>query len=1027
MELNSSVVAELATKPGFYTMQLTCTNFLEKEDMTEIEFEVLGVPMPVISVPTNVTYLRSEGLAISASISQESVCPGDTVVYNWTSDEYAIPGGYLQRKDFRMSGYDSSIAGETYTLKLEAKLIQSDGSERDGAAVAYVSVTPQSSPVKSYLWGPSGDVVLTEDIVLYTFCEDPDDQENIEGSFDLDYFCLRGFEEEGELSFDDSNTQPCEDFGTSTESNITLSAGSLVEDVWYIYTFTCSKSNREHSSTITFRPRSAESPIPTGQLTQLCSGECPDSHDPWKDLKLQIDSLAYEDTVVEWSCPSLTDALSVDQVDGGRLDSPRLTLLAGTLTEVESIDCVVKLTRDGHEGEVWIQISINSAPYCSSEESSCVDAELVSETAEFPDAKYTISCTNFADDQEEALEYVFGCYSFDGLRRVFIKSAQSYYTLSALEIGNHTCFGCAIDKHGSEVCEIVDLVVNAPSQGISEDHLDNALDAVTTAENSGDIHAVLQTAGTVVNLVSYASENELVPGSSEAEAPSSPTRRLLTTQSEQDTISMSSVVQPIVSTLGDFDPFDEEAFKPAVTQLAEIAPSLDFEDLNTTVVTVESGLQASFLADTIYSEGDAERLATDVANLLANYTTGWNSVYSIVDAVRSFLNLQNYAEDLVCMNLVLGDGEIIESSDGSVRFSCWKEAPSGLNGNTLSVGDVLIFFPSNFSTACGDECPASVELQTSVFNTTTLHLSLIDSPVPVVGATDIAVTSHIVSLGVADLDSGVLCEDPGCTLTVEVPVSSYNESKITACMRIDGATAVGLDEVSGISFQTGSYSSDNQSVLCDVSTLGDLFVVEFTDPSVFLNATVRSIQQDSEEDTPEQVVTTEMRFANLNYTEYEADPALASVLKSRIELLMTEASTIEGAIYEVVELRPGSIIAIVNITLPSDSNQTVIDALIEVIRSDPEELFDNEFIEDYGTPTLTVTEAPGMEAPTPIEEEPDTGDNNDNDDDKMMIVIIAVSIVGAIVLGSLALFLCVKAFGRSSASYHDVHGNSYLD
>jgi len=342
-----------------------------------------------------------------------------------------------------------------------------------------------------------------------------------------------------------------------------------------------------------------------------------------------------------------------------------------------------------------------------------------------------------------------------------------------------------------------------------------------------------------------------------------------------------------------------------------------------------------------------------------------------------------------------------------------------LNNNTLSVGNVFISFPSNFSTACGEDCPDSVELHASVFNATALHLSFIDSPVPVVGATDIAVTSHIVSLGVADLESGVLCEEPDCTLTVEVPVSSYNASKITACMRIDGATAVGLDEVSGISFQTGSYSSNNQSVLCEVSTLGDLFVVEFTDPSVFLDATVRSIQQDSEDDTPEQVVTAEMRFADLNYNDYEADPTLADVLKSRIEQLMTEASTIEGAIYEVVELRPGSVIAIVNITLPADSNQTVIDAMIDVIQTNPAELFDSDFIDDYGAPTLTVTQAPGMEAPNPIEE--------DDNDDKMMIVIIAASIVGAIVLGSLALFLCVKAFGKSTASYHDVHGNSYLD
>eukprot|EP00210_Caulerpa_lentillifera_P006715 g6417.t1 len=1022
LELSPTVVTNLAMKPGFYTMNLTCSNFLNKADSTEIEFEVLGVPMPVISVPREVTYLRSAGLVIPASISQESVCPGDTVVYNWTSDDYGIPGGFLQRKDFRLTGYDSSVAGQTYTLKIQAKLIQPDGTERDGEAAAFVSVTPQSSPVKSHLFGPSGDVVLTDDIVLYTWCEDPDDEENIEGSFDLDYFCVRGFETDAELSFDDSSTQPCEDFGTTTESNVTLSASSLVEDVWYIYTFTCSKSDREHSSTITFRPRSAESLIPTGQVTQLCSGDCPESHDPMKDLKLQIDNLAYEDSTIEWSCPSLTDALTNEQVDGGRFDDFRLTVLGGTLTDVESIDCLVKLTREGHEGEVWIQIDINSAPYCSTEDEFCVVSELISETNEFPDAKYTISCKNFADDQEESLTYSFGCFLPDGQRRVFIKSTQSYYTLSSLDIGNHTCFGCAIDKYNSETCETVEVFVSEPIIGISKEDLGNALDAVTTAENSGDIYAVLQTAGTVVNLVSYASENELVD-SVDAEAPSASTRKLLST-SGQDSVSISSVLEPIVTTLGDFDPFDKEAFKPTVTQLAEIASSLDFQDLNTTVITIESGLQASFLADTSYVEDDANQLATDVANILANYATEWTSDYPIVDALPAFMNLQEYAEDLVCMNLALGDNAVIQSSDESTLFSCWKESPSGLNGNIVPVEDVFVSFPSNFSTACGEDCSGTVELHVSIFNNTALHLNFIDSPVPVVGASDIAVISDIISLEVDGVDTAsAICEDPGCILTVEVPVSSYNDSKIVACMRIDGATAVGMDDVSGIEFQTGSYSSTNQSVLCEVSNLGDIFVVEFTDPSVLLDATVRSNSGSEDDESTDsedlKVIIAELRFESLNYAEYEANTDLADALKSQIVYQMTTTSEISWALYEVIELRPGSVIAVVEITLPSSSSQTDIDQLINTIENQPETLFDDAFITTYGVPSLTVTAAPGMEAPAP--------DEDDDDDNKMMIVIIAVSIIGAIVLGSLALFVCIKAFSRSTASHFDIHGNSYLD
>jgi hypothetical protein len=1018
LELDSEVVEDLADKPGFYNMRLTCTNFLEKSNSYDIEFEVIGVPLPLISAPKEVTYLRSEGLVIPVSISQKSVCPGDVVVYNWTSPDFEIPNGFLARKDFRMNGYDSSIPGTTYSLQLEAKLRKADGSERDGQSVALVAVTPEPSPVKSILTGPTGDVVLSQDIVLQSLCNDPDDAENIEGSFELDYFCVRGNEAEADLSFDDSETQPCEALGTFTESNITLATDSLTKDVWYIYTLTCSKSDRVHSSTITFRPRSATSEIPTGQVVQLCSGDCPESHDPMTDLKLQLKNPAYEDTSITWSCPSLSEALTSEQVQGGIFNGARFTILGGTLTAVDSIDCVAELVRNDLRGQAWIQIQINSAPYCSAED-SCVGRELVSADNEFPDAKYQMSCSDFADDQEEAMTFSFGCILPDGSRRIFIKSPQSYYVFSSLSIGRHDCFACAIDKHKTEVCETFELEVAEPSDGISVTVLNSALDDVTTAENSGDIHALLQTVGTVVNLVEYASENELISSGGEpAPAPApAPSRRRLLSSDSSSSVTISSVVQPLVTTLGDFDPFDQEAFRPVVTQFVELAPDLEFTNLNVIADTVERGLEASFLADATYVTGDANQLATDVANILSYYAVGWSIDYDSLEAFQTYTNLQGYAEDLVCMNLALGDSHVVESSASDIWFSCLKESPESLNGATFDLNDVSVTFPTDFSTACGEECPTTLELHVSSTEQTSIHIDFIGSPVPMVDAADPAVLSEIVSLNVEGLDSDSLCSEPGCTLSVKVPVSSFNSSKITACMRIDGTVAVGGEDDSGIEYVTGSYSSTEQSVTCEVSNLGDIFVVQYVDSSASLTEDSQSSGGNSDAEEEEKIVTAQLRFADLDFDEYANDEDKADLLKDQISSELLASPLMNGASYEVVELRRGSVVAVVEITLPSSADQASIDQLVTDIETEPEALFSSSFTDEYGTPSLRVTSAPGME---PEEEKKD-------EDDKTTLVIIVVACIAGVVLSAVVLFACLKACCRSGVNFQDVHATSYLD
>ena len=108
LELSPSMVETLAGQPGFYTLHLSCSNFLGMSDSENVEVEVIGDPMPLIAVPPSVTFQKSGGVVVPASISQDSICPGDSVEYTWTSTDLDIDGGSYSYKDFRCSVFTLS-------------------------------------------------------------------------------------------------------------------------------------------------------------------------------------------------------------------------------------------------------------------------------------------------------------------------------------------------------------------------------------------------------------------------------------------------------------------------------------------------------------------------------------------------------------------------------------------------------------------------------------------------------------------------------------------------------------------------------------------------------------------------------------------------------------------------------------------------------------------------------------------------------------------------------------------------------
>ena len=812
-------------------MGLSCTNFLGMSHYREFEIEVIGDPMPLISVPEAVYFQKSHGVVVPAFISQESICPGDLVLYKWTSPDLAIPNDSYGGKDFRcdalilqhtytsfyasrMAAYVGGFSAESYRLILEASLQKANGAIRSEKGMAEVTIYPISTPVVSSLRGPSGDVILSEDVVLVPYCFDPDDPANVDGAFAYEYSCIRSYRQD--LSQDDSSTRPCENLGAITDMSVTLMPEELVEDVWYVYTLTCSKDTRQHQSSIVFRPRSAASEIPTGTVVQLCRGDCPEYHNPNSDIRLMVQYLAYTDVDIEWSC---SVDLAEDDVGSGAFSQPMFTIRAAAIPQTESIECTAKLSRGGKVGEARITIRINSRPYCA-RESSCVQHERVSESDEFPLAKFKLSGLDFADDQSNALLHTFGCYLDDGSRVTFFKGKQSSYEIGGLGSGRHECFICVVDEYGSETCQTTSVVVAEPTAGITDEIVDNVVGAVETAVASKDIYAVLQsvkTASEIADLAAAASSSD-----------SDGRRRL---RSAESAIDREALVASILEVLGDLDPFVSEEFLASAIQLAQMAGSVNSTSLTSIAETLQNGLQISELTGTVYTTEDTVQLVqSDAMVLAALFEESWSS-NTARNMLQLYHSLMAYGERLLCANIVLGESDVVTASlpnGTSIALSCLHDRLEDLSDYRHTVSNVTVQFPNRFSTSCGGDCPESLEVKVSVNDNIDLAFDQLTS-LPVAGVDDLEALSGIVRLTTdASEGSSPFCSESGCAFLVTIPVVGFDPDKTTACLRMNGAAAEGLNPLIGISYVDGSYNEADGTVTCSTTEFGEIFVAGFT-------------------------------------------------------------------------------------------------------------------------------------------------------------------------------------------------------
>lgn len=800
----------LTSKPGDYRLSLKCENFLGYASEFEVPLEAHGTPVPPVRIvgPLNRKFVIAKGVRIRTYVDREAICPGDTVSYEWTGDiedELSFAGS--TKKDLILPNV-RAIAQKTYTFMLLVRLIKPDGTIRNVSKSIMVEATAEGSDIIPGLSGPEGDVVLTQDLVLTAQCFDPDDPEDSYLAFSYEYNCVRSLFED-EMSVDETATEICPSPGVVEGAQVTLPKPSINLNVWHTYTVTCSKAStyphapvvvRSGSASKRFIARSADSPIPTARIKQQCaSTKCTVKNNPERPVVLLIDDLKYPDVLIEWSFVGAT--ISEADTIGG-LRNRVLIIKKNVLEAGTELECIATLKRADatgvvHSGEARIVLEMNTGPFCAADK--CLSVVLASEDNVFPDAKFVLSASNFMDD-EDSLDFSFGCVNAKH-RKVQQRGPQTVFELNSLIVGTHTCFVCAIDRFGTHICEYAELDVVGPEGGVSPEEASVALNDVEKAKDSGDPVYVLDMVAKATNILQYTTVG----------------RRLLLSENEDAT---DSLVNTIAEEIEGLEPFDLTIFQTSLDSLAALSSSYSLESANVAMSTLEYGIAAT----------EDEMGEIDLGNILtmaSAHSRVWSSnEQSSMDIAAEYMRLSGLTRDaiaLMCLESLPGEGpKVATSVDSSVAGGiCLKDFSSSMSDQQFAVGTATVHFPTDIFS--GSPSNEQLDFTATFLSNSPVHSALL------LNTPGLEANSGVADIGILGRES--VCEaEANCWLLITMPLHNSHPDKETACVRIDDGMIVGLTGVDGVWTVPDSYDINANTIICNITTLGEVMLVSFPKP-----------------------------------------------------------------------------------------------------------------------------------------------------------------------------------------------------
>ncbi|GMH46096.1 hypothetical protein BSKO_14060 [Bryopsis sp. KO-2023] len=968
LEVDGTIVDSLAA--GDYKITYKGTNFLGASATQDIIFTKSATAVPVVGIvggKNEFDFILEEGIQVAAFVDLSSVCEGYTVEYDWTSLDTpawpALEGGY-KRKNFVLRGPITTARPENdYNIRISATLKDASGVVQ-GTVGQDVLLHAHGSPIIPRIKGKYGDVALVDDVCLDASASiDPDDPQQLTG-FSVEWKCEK-HEIGGEACFTGSNQPVVE--GT----RLCIPPELLTVGVWYYYTAKVSKTDvgvttatRSGTTTIAFRPKPADSPVPIGSIEMQCGArDCPRLFNPTDlvNLMVTVEKPYARNTSIAWSCDGIDDLEGI--VIGG-IHRQNLLIKPNMLGAGAEITCSATLTRndiDTDSGTAVKTFTMNSPPYCGAVDGGCIIVSQTSESNAYPNAVYRVKAQEFADEGAR-LVYVFGEYVGSNPKQFVAhrRGLRNAFNFKGLEEGEHVLVVRAYDSFGAYTEEVASVTVDAPAADYVPDigELQQVRIDSQKGEQAGDPEEVLAQSRKAVRLLQRAQGGNGVSENDGKEMAASFTDACIGQVSENPEevdVDEYLIAQGI---LGDL-------CQNNFTQSADIDKMLN---------AAVRGLTASEYGSVEYTPDQCIGILNVVTAGIAKRNASREDSSDSAEFFDKFKTTIKKCSALACIKSTPGTDPVESgsSADGfaGIDIACQRETVDGMNGKSFKIGktksgdsrrrlqsfspeSAQLTLPSDFAEKCGEHCP-DAQLETSVqyITDTSAHEALLGTLV-----IDVGITNEVIVSGILDIDfpshlgAGELCPSETCALTVDIPVdeSKWSDAAgiVTICMLIKEGVAVSGPS-SGIDYV--SYDPAVGLAKCVSTRYGEMFVAQYMAPPAPPQPPTPPTSPPAPiPEAPSVHMTVELavKFSG-DYEELKND----QVFLGHVRNATAVAAEVPLENVRVVKTRRGSIVVEMEIDFPPGKDDNEIEGFVDAMNSNPASMlvFDSSFEEIYGGP-----------------------------------------------------------------------------
>ncbi|GMH44457.1 hypothetical protein BSKO_12409 [Bryopsis sp. KO-2023] len=109
-----------------------------------------------------------------------------------------------------------------------------------------------------------------------------------------------------------------------------------------------------------------------------------------------------------------------------------------------------------------------------------------------------------------------------------------------------------------------------------------------------------------------------------------------------------------------------------------------------------------------------------------------------------------------------------------------------------------------------------------------------------------------------------------------------------------------------------------------------------------------------------EVVTAQLRFANLDFDEVTGDEELFARLVNAVIGDLADAAGVDESMVRILNITEGSVIMAAEITFPPGRDPAIAEELVQTLQLEPEDIFSPDLQQEFGLPEVKVTSQPDV-------------------------------------------------------------------